>query len=177
MTRPPSLMSSNQSPEGHTVLNKCLLAFFPLCPTERDSDGGRARAWAPRAEASCPHLANWAGWEGLSGGQMRTQPGKGQKASWKPGAVERCPSQTEEQGASPMGHLGTESLSGMNVPLCEVLACPALPLRGLRSRRTMEISASEAWNRRSSEPVPGRIPGASEPSSSGIRRCEESLAL
>lgn len=37
----------------------------------------------------------------------------------------------------------------------------------------MEISASEAWNHKSSEPVPGRIPGASEPSGSGIRRCEK----
>lgn len=55
---------------------------------------------------------------------MRTQPEKGQKASWKPGPVEHCPSQTEEQGASPMGLLSTESPSGMNVPLCKVLACP-----------------------------------------------------
>jgi hypothetical protein len=55
---------------------------------------------------------------------MRTQPGKGQKASWKLGAVEHCPSQTEEQGASPTGVLDTESLSGMNVPLCKILACP-----------------------------------------------------
>lgn len=58
------------------------------------------------------------------GGGVRTWSGKGQKANWKPGLVEHCPSQTEEQEASPMGLLRTKSLSGMNVLLCKVLVCP-----------------------------------------------------
>lgn len=55
---------------------------------------------------------------------MRTWSRKGQKANWKPGLVEHCPPQAEKQGASPMGLLRTKSLSGMNVLLCKVLACP-----------------------------------------------------
>lgn len=113
----------SESPGTHYP-EEMFAVFLSLCPVERDNDGGGARARSPIAEASCPSLAKWAGWEGLSGGQMRTWPGKGQKASWKPGAVALCPSQTEEQGASPTGLLGTKSLSGMNVLLCKVLACP-----------------------------------------------------
>lgn len=157
----------------------CLEEMFagitpPPGPMERDSDGEGARAWALRAEVSCPHLAHWTGWGPNEGGQMRTQPREGQKASWECGAVEPCPSQAEEQGASPMGLLGTESLSGMNVPLCKVLACPRAGFEG-------------PWT---SLPLRGGITGAQSQCqvgfwelqslwvlSSGIRRCEEPSTL
>lgn len=156
---------------GHTLSGRSMSAvFLALCPMESDNAGGGARAWALTAETPCPPLATWARWEGLSGGAgwgVRTWSEKGQKANWKPGLVEHCPSQTEEQEASPMGLLRTKSLSGMNVLLCKVLVCPEADCEVEGPQK------SQPWNHRSSEPGPGRVPGAPRPSGSGFERCKQ----
>lgn len=110
---------------GHTLSGRNMsAAFLAPCPMERDNAGDGARAWALTAETSCPLLAKWARWEGLSRGpneDMVRKRSEGKLEAWTSGTL---PTTDRGAGSQPHGLLGTKSLSGMNVLLCKVLACP-----------------------------------------------------
>lgn len=110
---------------GHTLSGRNMSAVvLALCPMESDNAGGGARAWALIPETSCPPLATWARWEGLSGGpneDMVRKRSKGKLEAWASGALP-----TTDRGAGSQPHGAPKGQMPVRYE-CPLVQGPCLP--------------------------------------------------